>query len=195
MVRRWMLKYLAQKGLSLLPFEAGWRVNAWLQKSLGGLREAPIYGLRTALTMAWILEQFHCPVERQRIVELGTGWDGSAALTLLALGAERVESYDLRRHLDPKLRSKALRLLAERRDYRETDTLPFAPDYDRLIGQCRADRAESSTFIYHAPADASAGSFLGLAGAIRRQRGESLPPGWPLHRQPLLRPEQHLGAY
>lgn len=156
MVRKWMLKYLAQKGLSQLPFGAGWHVNAWLQRRVGGLKDAPIYGLRTALTMVWLLEQFNYPVQGQRIVELGTGWDGSAALTLLALGAARVESFDSRRHLDPKLKSKALRLLAERRDYRETDELPFAPDYERLIDQCRAEAAETGTFVYHAPADAQA---------------------------------------
>lgn len=152
--RRWMIKYLIQKSLSMLPFDAGLAANRFLQTRFGGLRQQIIYGLPRTLTMTWALEQCGGAVAGRTFVEVGTGWDGSSALTLLSLGAARVESLDVVRHLDRTLHERASRLIAERREYHEQQELPFAPDYDALIGRCDASMVRPADFVYRAPADA-----------------------------------------
>jgi SAM-dependent methyltransferase len=157
-LKKWMLKYFVQKCLSLLPFGLGLRANHYLQTRCGGLKDPVIYGLPRTLTMVWALEQCGGDVRGRTFVELGTGWDGSSALTLLSMGAARVESFDVVRHLDPALHQTAVRLIAERRDYHEKQRLPFAPDYDELMSRCGAVDPEAKGFVYRAPADGGATS-------------------------------------
>jgi SAM-dependent methyltransferase len=149
-----MLKYATQKGLSLLPFGTGKVANRWLQRHLGGLRNEPIYGFRRALVMAWLLETHGCPVEGKTFCELGTGWDASAALTLLSLGAAEVHSFDLNRHLDPHMMKKGEGMIRYREGYRETDELPFSPDVESILIRTDSAKLRYDAFIYHAPADA-----------------------------------------
>jgi len=148
-----MLKYGLQKTLSLLPFRLGWRCNALLQRNLGGLREKPIWGLPRALTMVALLQSLGHDVEGKTLVELGTGWDGAAAFTLLSLGAGRVHSFDLHRHLDAAMTEKALRLLAERTGFTERQPLPFAAAPERWMERCDPEKIRRENFLYCAPAD------------------------------------------
>lgn len=150
------MKYVIQKAISLLPLDMGLRANRFLQTRFGGLRRQIIYGLPRTLTMVWALERVGVQVSGKTFLEVGTGWDGSSALTLLSLGAARVESLDVVRHLDPVLHQKAARLIAERCGFQEEQDLPFAPDYHELIGRCDLSIVQQDRFIYRAPADASA---------------------------------------
>jgi len=156
MSTRWMLKYATQKGLSLLPFGTGNAANRWLQRRFGGLRNEPIYGFRRALVLVWVLETHGCPVEGKTFCELGTGWDASAALALLSLGAAKVHSFDIDRHLDPRLMLKGESMIRYREGYQETDELPFSPDVDSIVGRTDPAKLRHDAFIYHAPADARA---------------------------------------
>jgi len=154
MSTRWMLKYATQKGLSCLPFGTGAAANRWLQRRVGGLKNEPIYGFRRALVMVWLLEAHGCGVEAKTFCELGTGWDASAALALLSLGAGKVHSFDLNRHLDPRMMMKGEDMIRHREGYQESDELPFAPDVESIVRRTDPGRLQHECFVYHAPADA-----------------------------------------
>jgi SAM-dependent methyltransferase len=153
MTRMWQAKYMAQRLLSLLPSDVGHWCNQELSRRFGNLRSPTFNALHDVLVMVDDLATIGFDIPSTRVVELGTGWDGSAAMCLLGLGSERVDSYDLHRHLDNTLIEKALTALAagnipHRRRGEEHKLRTIAAKVDR-------SRVDPTRFHYHAPVDAS----------------------------------------
>jgi len=116
-----MLKYGAQKFLSLIPFRLGWRFNHWLRRRVGGLKSQPVYSFSSVLIMAWLLERAGFTVSGKKLVELGTGWDSCGALTALALGADQIDTFDQERRLDDALATIAKNLIADPHSFYKQD--------------------------------------------------------------------------
>ena len=100
----WRLKGLAQKGLSVVP--GGIYVNSRLQKTCGGLRhfEQNIADKLEdwRLSMRY-LQQVGFKLDGASIVEIGTGWYPTLPICFSLVGAKRIQSYDISRHLDAGL--------------------------------------------------------------------------------------------
>lgn len=150
---KWQSKYMAQRGLSLMPFGMGVTINHWLSSHFGGLRDAPEYAVPNTLGMVGLLEQLGYSVKGKRFVELGTGWSGSSPLVLLSLGADSVESYDLFRHLEQTRLEHALELFESLERY-TSRPFPFDVDLPRVASRCSTDRIDLDRFHYFAPHDA-----------------------------------------
>src|SRR5277367_4187416 len=153
MITMWKAKYLVQRLLSLLPAGAGRWCNHQLSLRFGNLRTPSFNALNDVLVMVHDLGTINFGISSTHVVELGTGWDGSAAMCLLGLGAERVDSYDLYRHLDSTLTEKALSALT-------TGDIPprkrgSEHELRALAATINPSRVDSTRFRYHAPADAS----------------------------------------
>jgi SAM-dependent methyltransferase len=132
----------------------GWRINALLQKKCGGLRCDPIHGLPAACAMASALDECGYGFESITAVELGTGWDNSSAQALIALGASKVVTYDLYRHLDARLVEKAKRLIIERSGCVDDTFIPFKVNLDKIVSSLDASRLANADIEYKAPHDA-----------------------------------------
>ncbi|MBI2682792.1 MAG: methyltransferase domain-containing protein [Acidobacteriales bacterium] len=147
----WQSKYLVQKAISFLPFDWGLRANHFLSLHFGGLRHPVLWGYPKTMEMLWLLEQEGFHPKDSVCVEVGTGWDGSSALTLTARGAAKVHTFDLHRHLEPRLWQLAVATVAEKKPV-NVDHLPFSPPWDELRGLLTAPVPER--VAYQAPADA-----------------------------------------
>jgi hypothetical protein len=150
---KWQAKYMAQRGLSLMPFGMGTNLNHWLSSNFGGLRDSPEYAVPNTLGMVGLLEQLGYSVKGKRVVELGTGWSGSSPLVLLSLGAQCVESYDLFRHLEQRRMEHAFALFDSLEPY-TSRKFPFEVDLSDVASRCRKDRIDLERFRYFAPHDA-----------------------------------------
>lgn len=153
MLKMWRAKYMAQRLLSLLPSRAGHWCNHELSVRFGNLRTPTFNALHDVLVMVDDLATIGFEVSSSRVVELGTGWDGSAAMSLLGLGAERVDSYDLHRRLDAALVERALTALA-------TGNIPSRQRGEKhklqlIAASVDPSRINPARFHYHAPVDAS----------------------------------------
>ena len=106
----WRVKGLAQKTLSVLP--GGVLVNDLLQRTVGGLRHFDQV-VRDKVHQDWLVLMAHLaelevsPRDR-RYVEIGTGWFPTLPVCFHLAGAASVVSYDLRRHLNPRLTERLL---------------------------------------------------------------------------------------
>ncbi|MGA9990512.1 MAG: methyltransferase domain-containing protein [Terriglobales bacterium] len=148
----WQAKYMVQRLLSLLPAGVGHWCNHELSVRFGNLRSPTFNALNDVLVMVNDLATIGFGISSTRVVELGTGWDGAAAMCLLGLGAERVDSYDLYSHLDSTLIEKAMTALAtgnitRRRRGEEHKLRAIAAKVDR-------SRIDAARFHYHAPVNA-----------------------------------------
>ena len=85
----------------MLPY--GRHINHWLSVNFGGLRTNSSSSIENTLGMSSLLRSLGFDSKGKTFVELGSGWNGGAAMTLLGLSAKEVISYDLYRHLDPRL--------------------------------------------------------------------------------------------
>jgi SAM-dependent methyltransferase len=126
------------------------RINEAMQWTFGGLRRPVVYGYPRTLTMLWLLQQCGITLNGSVCVELGTGWEMSSAMTLVRTGVSHVVTYDHVRHVVPKLKVMALRLLAERATPEDTD-LPFEPPFGELKSMIGEAKGEVE---YYAPFDA-----------------------------------------
>lgn len=156
----WRCKYAIQRGLSLLPFDAGVRVNRLLSRRFGGLRETRFYNLPNTLAMCSLLQRQGFDARGATVVELGTGWTAGSAAILLSLGAAAVHSFDLYRHLDEGLTARALEEM-DRLGEHAAKQFPFACDLPGLAAACGRGAVDLGRFRYHAPHDARA---TGLPG-------------------------------
>lgn len=151
---KWYFKYVAQRGLSLLPFDLGVALNTKMQRKWGNLRRPHMYGIGRAFSLVQAMNAVGVDIRGKRLAELGTGWDAAAGMALLALGSERVISFDLRRHLDLDLVDLALSLLQQSDGY--YDDAPFWRD-DKVLDLARGLRPNADLLDrldYHAPSDA-----------------------------------------
>lgn len=152
---RWQYKYAIQRTLSAMPMNFGGYLNNWLSVHFGGQRKPQAWGFSNTLGMVALLDKIGFRVEGKRVVELGTGWDGSSALVLLSLGAESVSSFDLFRHLDQCLLDKSSRTFDDLGPY-TSKVFPFETDLPSVAGTCRAELIDMRKFHYFAPHDARA---------------------------------------
>lgn len=149
-----MFKYAGQKFLSFVPFRLGWRAHDWLRRQFGGLKSPTIYAFSQVLIMASLLERVGFDLKGKTLVELGTGWDAAGALTAIALGAERVDTFDQERRLQDALVSQAEHLIANPQAFYKQEKLPFAPAYDAVLRCLDVNRLADNRLRYLAPADA-----------------------------------------
>jgi hypothetical protein len=160
----WRIKGAIQKVLGVLP--GGERAHYWLQKSAGGLRrfgpelDAKLEDFRL---MIGHLASVGVQVAGTRFMEVGTGWYPTFPLSLYVMGARRVETFDLNRHLKPELVEKMLnRLNLEVPKLAELGGIDPTVALDRFALASRAlvqgaslDTATEGCVRYHAPADAT----------------------------------------
>jgi SAM-dependent methyltransferase len=100
----WRLKGLAQKGLSIIP--GGGYLNDGLQKKYGGLRhfEQNIADKLEdwRLSMRY-LQKVGFELEGTSLIEIGTGWYPTLPICFSLVGAKRILTYDISRHMDAGL--------------------------------------------------------------------------------------------
>jgi len=111
----WRVKGVLQKALGFLP--AGTRINDGLQRTFGELRDVE----RTVdskvvddwVVLAGQLKELGISVAGAEMLEVGTGWFPVFPLCFALAGARRCHTFDLQRHLDPSLTSRAIARLRE----------------------------------------------------------------------------------
>lgn len=160
----WRLKGIVQKVLGVMP--RGDQLHYWLQRRAGGLRsferECDIKVDDFAL-MIGHLRTAGWDVTGTRFVEVGSGWYPTFPVCLALLGAARVDTFDLNRHLKPELARAMVERLAHHlprlAEVGRTDTTAVAARHDRLVSLVRSgasiDDASGGVIRYRAPADAA----------------------------------------
>jgi hypothetical protein len=113
----WRIKGLAQKGLSIIP--GGGYLNDGLQKKYGGLRH---FEQNIAdkvedwqLSMRY-LQQVEFEMDGASLIEIGTGWFPTLPICFSLVGAKRVLTYDISRHMDARLTFRMIAALAPHLD-------------------------------------------------------------------------------
>jgi hypothetical protein len=169
----WRIKGTIQRVLGALP--GGERAHYWLQKSAGGLRkfdaecDAKLEDFRL---MIGHLRSVGLEPAGTRFLEVGTGWYPTFPLALYLLGARRIETFDLNRHLKPELVARLIdRLNLAVPALAALGGLDMVVVLDRFALVARAlaqgaslESATDGVVRYRAPADATS---TGLdAGAI-----------------------------
>jgi hypothetical protein len=169
----WRLKGLAQKGLSIIP--GGGYLNDGLQIKYGGLRhfEQNIADKLEdwRLSMRY-LQQVGFEWDGANLIEIGTGWYPTLPICFSLVGARRVLTYDISRHMNTGLTFRMIAALE-----------PHLDSIAEAGGACREDiRARHHEFLqakdlnallerarveYCAPADTRAtGSPAGSADLV-----------------------------
>ncbi|MBP6835852.1 MAG: methyltransferase domain-containing protein [Kofleriaceae bacterium] len=160
----WRLKGLVQKALGVAP--RGEQLHYWLQKKAGGLRgferECDIkvddFGL-----MVGHLRSVGWEVAGARLLEIGSGWYPTFPVCLHLLGATRVETFDLTRHMRPELVAAMVgRLRRHLATLAALGQVALA-EVERRHRVLAASIADGATIeaasrggiVYHAPADAA----------------------------------------
>lgn len=160
----WRIKGIVQKLLGVMPHGAP--VHHVLQRKLGGLRafgaecDSKVEDFRL---MVGHLRTAGIEVQGARLVEIGTGWYPAFPVCLFLLGAARIETFDLNRHLRPELVSALIARLEGH--------LPGLAELGRVsVDEVRArhrtlasafarglglEEAGAGQIIYRAPADAA----------------------------------------
>lgn len=161
----WRIKGILQKVLGVAPYGA--RLHHALQRSLGGLSafgaECDSKVEDFGLMLGHLRDQGQ-PVKDARLVEIGSGWYPTFPVCLHLLGAAKVYSFDLNRHLDSELLAAMVQRLEQHLPTLATlgqVALPelrlrhqaFAAAIAR--GESLAD-ASGGCIVYQAPADATA---------------------------------------
>jgi len=156
----WRIKGVVQKLLSLAP--GGTALNHQLQLRCGDLRRLD-RNLTTKLEDWAILAGHHQaagqPLAGLRLVEIGAGWYPLVPLCYALAGAATCHTYDITRHLNPRLTRYVLRFLGQHLPrLAEVAGVPLAdveqrhrhlsaqPDVPALLA--------AAHIVYHAPADA-----------------------------------------
>ena len=159
----WRIKGLTQKALSITP--GGVRMNDLLQRRLGGLRDFRRH-IASKVVDDWVvvasyMTELGVGLDRLRYVEIGTGWFPVLPVCYALAGAEEVVTFDLTRHLEPRLSLQMLDMFdsflptiaeASGRALREVEAayaeLRQARTLEELLRRARID--------YRAPADVCA---------------------------------------
>jgi hypothetical protein len=158
----WKLKGLAQKGLSFVP--GGTYLNSSLQKKCGGLRH---FAQNIAdkiedwrLSMRY-LQEVGFKVEGASIIEVGTGWFPTLPICFSLVGAKRILTYDISRHIDAGLTFRMITALESQLDA-IAEVGGVSPDglrvrYRELLrAKDLRELLESARVEYRAPADSRA---------------------------------------
>ena len=198
----WRIKSQIQRCCSTLP--GGGTLYAGLQRTLGRHRR-PDYGdrLELAARIADRLAGDGGPLIGATVVEVGTGYAPFLPTALWLAGADRVETFDLHRHLRPALAAGMLRWIVAHRE-RVAEKLAIAVDREILddrLALLTSLRDRPLAFLdragiaYRAPADAAATGLAegsvdlhvsayvfehvppGAIAAILREAGRVLRPG------------------
>jgi SAM-dependent methyltransferase len=158
----WRLKGIVQRALSSAP--GGTRVNDVLQRTLGGLRdvEAAVDAkvIHDWVVLARQLRDVRVPIEGAVLVEVGTGWFPVLPLCFALAGVRACHTFDVARHLDPRLTRRALARLHNHLA-RIAEEANVDPDRVRQRYAGLAPLADVPAMLaraglrYHAPADAA----------------------------------------
>ena len=158
----WRIKGIVQKALSVTP--GGTRLNDILQLTLGGLRniDATVDSkvVDDWMVLARQLRELDVQIQDATLVEVGTGWFPVLPLCFSLGGARTCHTFDVSRHLNTRLTSRAITRLkvhlagiAEAAGARIEDV---ERRYARLAAAADAHAAlERAGVRYHAPADAA----------------------------------------
>ncbi len=159
----WKLKSRIQRACASLPLfqEKAYYV---LQRTFGSLRNLgdPFPMLEACAQLAGILENAGRPVERARVMEVGTGRGLNMPLGFFLCGAESVITFDLHRYLKPSLVMAAVRVLAENKERvlgifaGRTEPARLRERFESLCSASSCDDLlQRAKIQYQAPADAA----------------------------------------
>jgi SAM-dependent methyltransferase len=159
----WKVKAAIQRACATLPV-GGEAIYYSLQRTFGLLRDParPLAMQRAGALIAGELRDHAFEIRGKRVMEVGTGWRVDLPIALFLCGAKSIVTYDIHRHLKPRLVTSAIATLWRNRE-RVADILaPFA-DRDELADRLkRLARAADIRDVfgiagieYRAPADAT----------------------------------------
>ncbi len=157
----WRAKAMTQKALSAVP--GGHRINSWLQRAVGGLRdfESNVDGKFSSdwLVMVSAMRKQGKDPSGLSYVEVGTGWYPTLPVCFFLAGARSCVTFDISRLVDEDLTRRMLRRLE--RHLPSIATASGRPlehvqaDYNLLCSATNIDELLSRARIeYRAPADA-----------------------------------------
>jgi hypothetical protein len=154
----WRIKAAMQFGMALLPGSE--RLNFIAQKLNGSYRDSA--QLRKLLIQAKHVRDMNerAPIQGASVVEIGTGWQGTAALTLYLFGVGTQHTYDTKAHLRWELLKKLAQVaLTHSDELSEASGLPKDSITWRLGALLKATSLTEAlsvmNVVYHAPADAA----------------------------------------
>ncbi len=131
-VRDWRVKALIQGILSVTP--GGGRLNDWLQTSAGGLRnfEDNISGkIEDWLQLVSYLQTVsRGEMDGLAILEVGSGWYPTLPFCFALVGAGRIYTVDLHRHMNEAMTFRMLRAMEPHLD-RIANACAISPDSTR----------------------------------------------------------------
>jgi len=158
----WRVKGVVQKALGFLP--AGARINDGLQRKFGELRDVE-KTVDSKVVDDWVvlagqLKELGIPIAGAEMLEVGTGWFPVFPLCFALAGSRLCHTFDLHRHLNPRLTLRAIARLAEHvpriADATGSRIHDVMSRYEQLRRADTPEAALSSVGIrYCAPADAS----------------------------------------
>ena len=150
----WRIKGVLQKTLTVLP--GGVALNDLLQRTVGGLRNFD-QNVATKVNGDWVVLAGHLRElgrrpQGLRLMEIGTGWYPTLPVCWHLAGAAEIITFDLQRHLSPRLTRRMLAAIE-----------PHLPAIATAAGRAEADvraaysalRADQLPIDYRAPADAT----------------------------------------
>ena len=158
----WRIKGIVQKALSRAP--GGTRINDLLQRTAGGLRniDATVDSkvVDDWFVLARQLQELNVQISDAALVEVGTGWFPVLPLCFALAGARTCHTFDVTRHLNERLTTRALARLeihlpriaagagvSIEQVQRRYAHVSGAPDVSTAL--------ERAGVRYHAPADAA----------------------------------------
>src|SRR5262249_48137172 len=164
----WRVKGTIQKLLGVLP--GGEPIHYWLQRLGGGLRrfgEECDSKIEDLGLMIGHRRAARVRVRGTRVLQVGTGWSPTFPLGLYVLGAARVDTFDLNRHLKPDLvRALVARLGAKPGALAALDgdgdsaaagrAERLARLAERIARGATLEAATDGCVVYRAPPDAAA---------------------------------------
>lgn len=109
----WRQKAFIQKIVAALPEEFGDHLYYWMQRRWGALqKDTPAEGFSSAIKLSRLLKASGKDLRGEDILEVGTGRRLVWPIAFWVLGAERIVTVDLHRHLRPELVELDLRYIA-----------------------------------------------------------------------------------
>jgi SAM-dependent methyltransferase len=158
----WRIKGIVQKALSTAP--GGSHVNDILQRTAGGLRSIDAT-VDSKVVDDWIvlarqLRELNVQIPHAVLVEVGTGWFPVLPLCFVLAGARTCHTFDVARHLNARLTSRAIARLSVHLT-RIADTAGVSIEQVQARYECVSGSPDVSAALaragvrYHAPADAA----------------------------------------
>ena len=158
----WRVKGIVQKALSTTP--GGTQINDILQRTVGGLQDVEAT-VDSKVVDDWIvlarqLRELNVSITDAVLVEVGTGWFPVLPLCFALAGARTCHTFDVSRHLNTRLTSRAIARLKVHlpriADTAGASLREVQERYDHLSGSAEIPGALARAGVrYHAPADAA----------------------------------------